>query len=148
ERLMRLRTIAITVAVVVVGLIAAALVIVSTMDFNKYRGVIAEQVKGMTGRELAINGDLKLDLGLSPAIAVNDVTFANAPWGTRPHMAEIKRFEAQVDLIPLVFGKINVKRVVLNDADILLETDKDGRGNWEFASKTAQEASKPKEEKP
>lgn len=145
---MRLRTIAIAVAVVVVGLIVAAVVVVSTMDFNQYRGVIAEQVKTMTGRDLAIKGDLKLALGLSPAVAVNDVTFANAPWGTRPHMAEIKRFEAQVDLFPLIFGKINVKRVVLNDADILLETDKDGRGNWEFVAKTAQEASKPKEEKP
>jgi uncharacterized protein involved in outer membrane biogenesis len=75
---MRLRTIAISVAVVVVGLIVAAVVVVSTMDFNQYRGTIAEQVKQATGRDLVIKGDLKLDLGLSPAVAVNDVTFANA----------------------------------------------------------------------
>jgi uncharacterized protein involved in outer membrane biogenesis len=145
---MRLKTIAIAVAVVVVGLIVAAVVVVSTMDFNQYRGTIAEQVKQATGRELAIKGDLKLDLGLSPAVAVNDVTFANAPWGSRPNMAEIKRFEAQVELIPLIFGTINVKRVVLNDADILLETDKNGRGNWEFVEKSAEGAAKPKEETP
>jgi uncharacterized protein involved in outer membrane biogenesis len=145
---MRLRTIAIAVGVVVVGVIVAAAVFVSTMDFNQYRGTIAEQVKQATGRDLTIKGDLKLALGLSPAVAVNDVTFANASWGSRPNMAEIKRFEAQVDLLPLIFGKINVKRVVLNDADILLETDKNGRGNWEFVAKTAQEASKPKEQQP
>lgn len=145
---MRLRTIAIATAVVVVGLIVAAVVVISTMDFNQYRGTIAEQVKQSTGRDLVIKGDLKLAIGLSPAVAVNDVTFANAPWGTKPHMAKINRFEAQVDLLPLLFGKINVKRIVLNDATILLETDKDGRGNWEFVAKTAQEASKPKEEKP
>jgi uncharacterized protein involved in outer membrane biogenesis len=105
-------------------------------------------VKQATGRDLTIKGDLKLALGLSPAVAVNDVTFANAPWGSRPNMAEIKRFEAQVDLLPLIFGKINVRRIVLNDADILLETDKNGRGNWEFVAKAAEEAAKPKEQQP
>jgi uncharacterized protein involved in outer membrane biogenesis len=145
---MRLRTIAIAAALVLVGLIVTAVIVVSSMDFNQYRGTIAEQVKQTTGRELVIKGDLKLDLGLSPAVAVNDVTFANAAWGSRPHMAQIRRFEAQVELLPLIFGNIHVKRVVLNDADILLETDKNGRGNWEFVAKTAEEAAKPKEEKP
>ncbi len=145
---MRLRTVGIAVAAVVVGLVVAAVAIVSTMDFNQYRGVIAEQVKQATGRDLVINGDLKLALGLSPAVAVNDVTFANAPWGSRPHMAQVKRFEAQVQLLPLVFGNINVKRIVLNDADILLETDKQGRGNWEFVAAAAQEASAPKPQQP
>jgi uncharacterized protein involved in outer membrane biogenesis len=143
---MRLRTIVVAAAVVVVGLIVAAVVVVSTMDFNQYRGTIAEQVKQATGRELVIKGDLKLALGLSPAVAVNDVTFANASWGSRPHMAEIKRFEVQVALLPLAFGTVNVKRIVLNDADILLETDRNGRGNWEFVVKTAEEAAKPKAE--
>jgi AsmA protein len=145
---MRLRTVGIAVAAVVVGLVVAAVAIVSTMDFNQYRGIIAEQVKQATGRDLVINGDLKLALGLAPAVAVNDVTFANAPWGSRPHMAQIKRFEAQVQLLPLVFGTINVKRIVLNDADILLETDKQGRGNWEFVTAAAKDASAPKPQQP
>jgi uncharacterized protein involved in outer membrane biogenesis len=145
---MRLKTIAIAAAAVVVGLVVTAVAIVSTMDFNQYRGTIAEQVKQATGRDLAINGELKLALGLSPAVAVNDVTFANAPWGSRPHMAQVKRFEAQVELLPLVLGNINIKRIVLNDADILLETDKEGRGNWEFVAAAAQEAAAPKPTQP
>lgn len=145
---MRLRTIAIATTVVVVGLVVTAVAIVSSMDFNQYRGTIAEQVKQATGRDLTIKGDLKLQLGLSPAIAVNDVTFANAPWGSRPHMAEIKRFEAQVALLPLVFGNIEIKRLVLNDADILLETDRQGRGNWEFVAKAAEDATASKPQQP
>lgn len=143
---MRLRTIAVVATVVIVALVVTAVAIVSTMDFNQYRGVIAAQVKQATGRDLAIKGDLKFEIGLSPAVAVNDVTFANAPWGSRPNMAEIRRFEAQVELLPLVFGNINIKRIVLNDADILLETDKQGHGNWEFVQTAAQEATTPKPE--
>jgi len=31
-----------------------------------------------------------------------DITFANASWGSRPQMAKIDEFEAQVRLLPLL----------------------------------------------
>lgn len=129
---MRLRTILIVLAVLVIGGIAAGVIYVSTLDFNQYRGLIAEQAKAATGRDLAIKGELKLSLGFTPAVAVDDVTFANASWGSRPEMANVKRFEAQVELLPLITGTIKVKRIVLLNADILVETDAQGRGNWVF----------------
>jgi len=131
---MRVRTIVTAVAVAVVALFGVAYAILASIDFNQYRQLIAEQVKAATGRELTIKGDLKLAIGLSPAVAVNDVAFANAPWGSRPTMVEARRFEAQMRLLPLLFGEIQVDRIVLIDADILLETDKQGRGNWQFVT--------------
>ena len=47
-------------------------------------------------------------------------------------MATIKRFETELQLIPLIFGDIKVNRVVLKGADILLETDAKGQANWNF----------------
>lgn len=140
---MRVRTILLVGAVAVVALAVAAVAIVSTMDFNQYRGLIAQKAKEATGRDLTIKGDLKLELGLSPAVAVGDVAFANAEWGSRPDMARIGRLEAKVKLLPLIFGDVNVERLVLNDADILLETNRQGRGNWEFVQTAAAEAAKP-----
>lgn len=140
---MRLRTILLAAAAAVVALAVVAVVVVSTIDVNQYRGLIADQVKQATGRDLAIKGDLKLELGLSPTVAVNDVSFANASWGTRPTMAQVRRFEAQAELLPLVFGDIKIKRVVLVDADILLETDAQGRGNWEFVTTAAPTSTAP-----
>ena len=129
---MRLKIVLAAVGAIVVGLVVTAVAIVSSTDFNQYRGLIAEKVKEATGRELAIKGDLKLSIGLSPAVAVDDVSFANASWGSRPQMAQIKRFEAQVELIPLISGNVHVKRLVLIDSDIILETDAQGRANWQF----------------
>src|SRR5262249_31467428 len=57
---------------------------------------------------------------------------ANAAWGSRPAMATVKRFEAEMELLPLISGDVRVKRVVLKGADILLETDAKGQGNWVF----------------
>ena len=129
---MRLKVVLGVTAAMVAVTIGGAIAYVSTIDFNQYKGLISDQVKQVTGRDLAIKGELKLALGLSPAVAVEDVTFSNASWGSRPQMAQIKRFEAQIALLPLISGNINVRRLVLIDPDIVLETDAKGKGNWEF----------------
>src|SRR3546814_2746280 len=90
----------------------------------------------LTGRDLAINGDLKLDiLTLSPSLVVNDVRFANAEWGSRPDMAVVERFEAEVALLPLISGNLVIQRIVLVGADILIETNQQGRTNLTVAER-------------
>jgi uncharacterized protein involved in outer membrane biogenesis len=132
---MRLRTILLAIVGVVVVAVGGLAVFVSQVDPNAYRGQIAEQAKAFTGRDLAINGDLKLSaFSFTPSIDVNNVTFANAPWGSRLEMAKVGRFELQLELMPLLSRQIVVKRIVLNQADILLETDTKGQGNWEFGT--------------
>lgn len=120
------------VALVVLAIVGVVIV-VNSIDFNQYRGEIAAQVQKATGRTLTIKGDLKASIfSLTPSIKVNDVTFANAPWGSKPQMATIGTFGADVQLIPLLSKDIRINRIVLENADILLETDKQGRGNWVF----------------
>lgn len=120
-----------------VGLIVLAVggvaVFLSTLDVNKYKPQIVEAAKNATGRELKLNGDIKLGLGFTPSFSVADVSFANASWGSRPEMVKVGRFEVQVALIPLLSQQVDVKKLVLLDADLLIETDRQGRGNWEFA---------------
>ncbi|MCH8213646.1 MAG: AsmA family protein [Proteobacteria bacterium] len=122
------------IAVLLVAVVVAGVVVLKSIDFNEYRGLIAEQVKAATGRDLTIAGDLRLDISLTPAVAVEGVTFANAPWGSRPEMVTLRRLEVQVELLPLLTGDVRVTRVVLIGLDALLETDAKGRGNWEFAA--------------
>jgi len=76
---MKIRTIALAAVGVVVLLIAGVAVFLLTLDVNQYKGRIAEAVKDATGRELTLKGDIKLVLGFTPSLAVNDVSFANAP---------------------------------------------------------------------
>ncbi|MBM3536723.1 MAG: AsmA family protein, partial [Alphaproteobacteria bacterium] len=137
EKIMRLRTVATVVVVLIAALAVTAVAVVTNMDFGPYKGLIEAKAKEATGRDLKIGGEFKVMVGLSPALAVSDVSFANAPWGSRPQMVTARRFEAQVDLIPLLSGTIRVRRLVLLDPDILLETDARGRGNWEFAAAAA-----------
>ncbi len=129
---MRTRTVIKGLVVVVAGLAVAAVAIVSSIDVNRYKGDVSAEVKAATGRDLVIDGDLGLDVSLTPAFTVSGIRFANAPWGSRPDMAVLGRASVEVELLPLLFGDIRVRRLVLQDLDLLLETDAAGQGNWQL----------------
>lgn len=130
------------IAIGLVGLVVLAVggvfVALSTIDPNQYKPQIVEAAKNATGRDLALKGDIKLGIGFNPTFSIADVTLSNASWGTRPEMVKVGRFEVQVALLPLLSKQVDVKRLILLDTDILLETDRQGRGNWEFAPVAAQ----------
>ncbi len=111
----------------------AGIAILKSMDFDTYRGLIAERVKAATGRDLVIAGPLKLEISLTPSLTVERVTFANASWGSRTDMLKLKRLAAEVRLLPLLKGELQVNRLVLDGLDVLLEVDGRGQSNWDLA---------------
>ncbi|MBX7199819.1 MAG: AsmA family protein [Rhodospirillaceae bacterium] len=120
----------------IAGIVIAVLVVVlaifiATFDIGKYKGLIQDQAKAATGRDVAI-GDIKMAFSLTPAVTLSDVTLANAPWGSRPQMVVLKSAEAHLSLIPLLSGKIDIASITAEDPDLWLETDRQGKGNWEF----------------
>ena len=128
--------------VVVLVLVSVVWIIIATYDYNKLKPQIASAFKEATGRELSLKGNLDLKVGLQPTLVVNDAALQNASWGSRPEMAEIKRFEIQLSLIPLIFRHIAVKRIVLVSPDILVETKPTGESNLDFLTKMSAESGK------
>lgn len=120
------------VVAVVVLLVAGAVIAVLTVDVNRFKPQIVAAVENATGRKLDIAQDMKLSLW-PLGIGVKQVSFANAAWGSRPQMATVGEFTAQVDLMALIGGQVKVDSLVLNDVDLLLEKDRQGRANWDFA---------------
>lgn len=111
--------------------LAAAFVILHSIDVDSYRGKLSTEFRKATGRDLAI-GRIDLSMSLNPAIVVEKLAIANAAWGSRPVMATIERAEARIDLIPLLWGETRFGKLVLIEPDILLETGTDGVSNWRF----------------
>jgi uncharacterized protein involved in outer membrane biogenesis len=129
---MRLKTILIALLVLVVVVLVGAAVFVMSFDFNQYKGLIARQVEQATGRSLTIKGDIALALSLTPTLVADDLSLANEPGGSRPEMVTVKRLEVQLQLLPLLSNQVKIDRLILDGADILLETDSRGHGNWVF----------------
>jgi len=142
----RLKWIVTGLVALVVAVLVAGYVVLSTMDFNYLRPRIEAEAKKATGRDLKIAGDISVQPSLTPALEIDEVSFANAPWGSRPEMVTLERFEVEVALLPLLTGDIDIRRLVVVRPNILLETNAEGQANWslegmaETAEETAEEA--------
>jgi AsmA family protein len=130
----------------IVLMVAAVYVILSGYDYNGLKPEIIRAVRDDTGRELILGGDITLKLSFTPALVVNDVSFQNASWGSQPTLARIKRFEIKVRLLPLLSRRIEVKRLILIEPDILFETDISGKSNLAFETTEKQNPVKGEDE--
>lgn len=133
-----LKIVAAVVVLAVIGIFA----FLATFNVDQYKGLIEDQAKAATGREVTI-GDIDLAVSLAPAIVLTDVKLANASWGSRPEMVVLPRLEVHTQLVPLLFGNINLTSIAAEAPDVLLEINKDGRGNWEFDVPAQEESATP-----
>jgi uncharacterized protein involved in outer membrane biogenesis len=127
-----LRRVFAVIALLVIGLVAAAAIFLYTADFNRYKGLIDAAITDATGRDVVIKGDLTIVMSLPPEFAVSGVTVANAPWGSKPLMAHIGELRLRLRLLPLLKKDIDFSRIGLIDTDLLFETGEKGQSNWQF----------------
>lgn len=127
---MRLKYILIGVVAVLLALVAGAFTVLMTTNFNDYRDLVQERMKAATGRDLVIAGDIDAKFSLSPRLSAKQVSFRNAAWSDIPEMASLGDIEAEIALLPLLSGEIRVNEVVLRGGQVVIETNKDGVGNW------------------
>jgi uncharacterized protein involved in outer membrane biogenesis len=129
---MRWKWIVVIGVLVIVIMMTGVYAYLYTYDYNKLKPLVARMVEDATGRKLSLGGAINLAIGFAPSLVVTDVTFANAAWGSQPQMIKIRKLEAQVRLIPLLFKNVKLKHIGIADVAILLETDSNGQGNWDF----------------
>jgi len=120
-------------------LVAAALVGPGLIDWNNYKTEIAAQVKSATGRDLSINGDIRITVLPAPAVLASDVTLSNAKGASSTDMVSLKSAEVRIALAPLLGGQVKVETVKLVEPVINLEVLADGSKNWDLQASEAPE---------
>jgi AsmA protein len=124
----------IAVAALVVLVIVAAIAAPFFIPVSVYKDQIEARAQAATGRALAIKGGMSLALFPSVAIEAKDVSFANAQGASMPQMAQLKSLKVAVKLLPLLGGRLEIDSFVLEEPVIVLEIDRQGRGNWVFGT--------------
>jgi uncharacterized protein involved in outer membrane biogenesis len=99
-------------------------------DLTPHRDGVARWLTEAMGREVAIEGELRLQLSARPALTVTGLRVANAPWGAAPELLRAGRVELQALLAPLLGGRLELIRVGVEDTHLALETGPDGARNW------------------
>jgi hypothetical protein len=129
---MRLKSILVALALLVIGLGAVAVTVIKSIDFNAYKDLVTQQVKVALGRDLVIAGDVSVEIGLVPHLTAKQITFRNATWSDQPQMISVDRLDAEVELLPLLSEQIRIRQVTLSGGDLILERNDKGVGNWSF----------------
>lgn len=120
--------------VLLVGLgIAGVLLLV---DLNAQRPRIEAALQDATGRRIALEGPIRIAPSLVPTLAAERVAVAASPGFSRPNLATAERIEVSLALLPLLGGRVEVARVQLHGADVLLERRADGAANWQVPAAT------------
>ncbi|HXC40205.1 MAG TPA: AsmA family protein, partial [Burkholderiales bacterium] len=110
-------------------LVLALIVLVLLFDWNWVRPPIERYITKKTGREFHASS-LDVKLGMNPTIRLDNLQFANAPWGDKKPMAAVKKLEFQVSLRDLFDRRVLIPRVAISGGDFLMERDSEGRKNW------------------
>ena len=124
------------VALIVLGAVIAALIVLTItlpliIDPNDYKDDIVVAVKGQTGRDLAIPGDIKLSLFPWIGVELGELALSNAPgFGEQP-FARLDGAGIKVALLPLLVKRVVIDTVYLNGLELNLIRNRAGKGNWE-----------------
>ena len=131
---MRLRraVVALLAVMVLLPVLAAGAAAV-LLDGDALKARAIEAVGRATGRELTITGPVRLAWSLAPTLSAEGVSLANPPGASRPAMATLARVDVRVALWPLLRRRVEVRRLTLAGADVLLERNAAGQPNWVFA---------------
>jgi AsmA protein len=138
-----MKKVLIGIGAVIVLLILAAVIVPFLIPFDSYKPQIVAQVKNATGRDMRIDGAIRLSLIPRLELEVGKVGFSNAPGGQAKEMASLDTLKLALKLMPLLSGEVAVDSFVLDKPVIALEIDKQGKPNWVFAEAAPKDAKKP-----
>ncbi len=136
---------------VVLGLLLLVILVVAGLFFlvpdSFLKSQVEEMVQEATGRRLTIAGDFRLRRWPPVAVEASDIRFANPDWAGSGDMLRIRSLELDLDAWGILSGKFVVLRFVVDEPDIALMRDAEGRANWQFGGEAAAAAAGPGPEK-
>ncbi len=110
---------------------------------ERLAALLVRQLSEASGREVSIGGKLSYQLLPRLAVVANDVALANPPGASRPRMLIVERAALDLALWPLLQGRVELGTVAIDGVDLLLETDTEGRGNWQLTPRRDKTAATP-----
>jgi len=113
-----------------------SLIILANIDLNHYKPQIEKYFHTYTGRTLRLNGNIDLDIinnQLAPRLEIENASISNADWGDKQPMLVLGKIQLQFQLLPLLKKILLIDNIQLENTDIIVENNREGISNWQFA---------------
>lgn len=122
-----------TGAILVIVAIAVA-ILVAIWDWNWFRGPLERVASARLNRHVTISGDLNADIwSWRPSATIDGIAIANPAWAGKGRLGTIDRLSVRVRLVPLLWGKADVRVLAVERPNFSLLADAQGRKNWDFS---------------
>ncbi len=129
-------------ALIVVG----AAIALATVDWNRAKPWLADNIGRALGRSVAIDGDLRVSWQRDPHIhgwrgwlpgpyvRLAKVSIGNADWAQARTFVTMQAAELSLDVLPLLTHTLSIPSMHLIAPQVNFERLADGRDNWTFAA--------------
>lgn len=123
------------------ALIAALVALLAAIwDWNWFRGPLERAASARLNREVRIAGDLDVDpWSWRPSATVDGISIANPSWAGEGNLGVIDRLRIRVRLVPLFWGKLDLRLLEVSRPNFSLLADAQGRRNWDFSNGRVEE---------
>lgn len=125
-------------------LVAVLLLVAVFFPWDMLRGPINRHVSEQLGRRFEITRHLSVQLGRTATVKADGVEIANPEWASKPYLVTATAAEFDIRLLPLLFGRVELPRIVLTEPQIGLQIEPDGRRTWALSRDTSDEGSVPR----
>ncbi len=119
----------------------AVLALVLFFPWDILRGPINRFVSDDLGRKFEITRRLDVDLQPWPwgvtTVRADGLELANPEWATDAYLVNAKSAEFEIKLWPLFLGRVELPRVKLNQPQLSLQAEPDGRKTWALSRDTS-----------
>ncbi len=120
------------ISILVLLVILAVVCLITFVNPNRFKPLIAEQVMKYTGRQLTIDGDLSWSFFPCVGIKTGHVLLGNPTGFEQKIFAEVQHATLGVKLFPLLHKQIESSGIVLDGLKLNLIKDANGKANWQF----------------
>ncbi|PMH46823.1 cell envelope biogenesis protein AsmA [Vibrio sp. 10N.286.49.B3] len=117
------------ISVIFAIIIAAIITLIVVVDPNQFKPLITEQAKQKAGLDIAIEGDISWTFFPTIGFEMGETSLKNPPGFSQSTLLDVSKVGIEVSVMPLLSQKLNIGNVVLDGAQIRLETLADGRTN-------------------
>ena len=135
-----MKKILIAIGALLLVVIIALVALVTLVNPNQFKPLIVEQVKGQTGLELSIDGDLSWQFFPQIGFQIGHVSLSNPEGFSEPKMVDVESVSLAVDVMPLLDHTLSVANVQLNRPQVVIETLKSGKANYDVFTQTSESA--------
>ncbi len=130
------------IGILLLVVLSAALAAPFVVNWNAYRDNLELYGLKLTGRDVAINGDISARLFPWPRLVLNDVTVANPQGFVGAPIVDANKITMQLNLAGLMAGEISVEKITIDHPVVNLWRQAAGKLNWQFKVDQALQDSK------